>query len=86
MKRAARDAKTSAHAFMVSAIERQTRVAEARREMFAQAAAAEANFERSGEYYALDDVEQYLDGMIAGRKVRRPKARTWPGSSSRRTR
>lgn len=82
VKRAASAAKTSAHAFMVAAIERETRVAEARRQMHADALAAEREFERTGEYYELEEVDRFLSDKLAGKKPRRPKAKRWPRSSS----
>ncbi len=86
VKRAAREADLSVHAFLVAAIARQTEVAEARRAMAEDAAAAEAAFEDSGRYATLDDVAAWLEERVAGKPARRPRVRTWPGSSSPRER
>ncbi|MDX2015484.1 MAG: hypothetical protein SFW67_35155 [Myxococcaceae bacterium] len=88
-KRIAREAKAlgvSSHAFILAAVERQTSVARARREMFGSAVRAEAEFDDTGHHLTLDDLEARLDQKLAGEPVGEPEFRTWRRSSSPRAR
>lgn len=67
----------SAHAFMVEAIEEQTRRAEQRKQFVNDALAADREFTRTGKAYALEDVRKYLLARLAGKPSRRPRARRW---------
>ncbi|HZP91379.1 MAG TPA: CopG family transcriptional regulator [Burkholderiales bacterium] len=67
----------SAHAFMVEAIERQTAIAERRKEFVAEALAAERQMLKTGRGYAAEDVHAYLEAKAQHAKVRRPKAKRW---------
>jgi len=68
----------SAHAFMVEAIEDQTRRAEQRKRFVSDALAADREFARSGKGYALEDVRKYILARAAGKRVRRPRLKRWP--------
>jgi len=67
----------SVHAFMVEAVAEQTRLAERRRQFLDDASKADADFERRGVGYAAADVHAWLRGKAAGKKVRRPRAKSW---------
>ena len=72
---AAQAAGQSPHAFMVEAIEAQTRLAERRREFIASALEAEREVAQLGLVYDGDEVLSYLQARIAGQPVRRPRRR-----------
>ena len=44
-----------------------------RQEYLAAGASALHEYERTGIAYAMEDVEQYILGLAAGKKARRPK-------------
>jgi predicted transcriptional regulator len=67
----------SAHAFMVEAIEQQTRLAEQRKQFVADALAARQEFRRTGKAYAFEDVREYFTARVAGKPARRPRLRRW---------
>ncbi len=67
----------SAHAFMIEAIEKQTALAEQRKQFVADALAAEKAMLRSGKGYFAKDVHAYMKAKASGRKVSRPKAKAW---------
>ena len=69
----------SPHAFMVEAIEQQTRQAEQRRSFVADALKARDQATRTGKAYALDDVRRYFAARLAGRPARRPRLKRWRG-------
>ena len=71
----------SAHAFMVEAIARETERAELRRRFGDEAAQAEEETLRSGKAYDATEVFAYLKAKAAGKKVRRPRAKSWRRSS-----
>ena len=54
----------SAHAFMVEAIERQTRLAEQRRSFVADALAAREDAGRSGMGYPAGEVHRYMQARV----------------------
>jgi predicted transcriptional regulator len=74
----AESAGQSMHAFMVDAIEQQTRLAEVRGQLIEDALLAEAEALRTGVGYSAADVHAYIQGLAQGKKVARPKARRWP--------
>lgn len=74
---AARAADKSPHAFMLDAIERQTRLDEERRAFVADAVAARAQTLQSGEGFAAADVHRYIAARVRGKKATRPKATAW---------
>ena len=74
---AAKAADKSPHAFMLEAIERQTRLDEERRAFVADAVAARTESLISGEGYAAVDVHRYMAARVRGGRVRRPKVRKW---------
>ncbi len=65
---AARAAKKSPQAFMLDALERETRGDEARRAFVADAQASLAEVQKSGETYAVKDVFRYLSARVRGEK------------------
>jgi len=74
---AAKAADKSPHAFMLEAIERQTRLDEQRRAFVAEAMAAHSEALTSGEGFAAADVHRYMGARVRGARVARPKVRTW---------
>jgi predicted transcriptional regulator len=62
----------SAHAYMLEALKEKADRADRRREYLAAGAAALQEYERNGIAYAMEDVEQYILGMAAGKTPRRP--------------
>jgi predicted transcriptional regulator len=74
---AAKAADKSPHAFMLEAIERQTRLDEHRRAFVAEAVAARSVALTSGEGFAAADVHRYLAARVRGDRTARPKVRTW---------
>ncbi|MEP7156539.1 MAG: hypothetical protein ABI905_12245 [Betaproteobacteria bacterium] len=69
----AQQAGKSAHAFMVDALESETRRAEMRSEFVQSALRAEQEVAQYGEVYAMDAVHQYFSDKLAGKTARRPK-------------
>lgn len=69
----------SAHAYMLEALKEKADRADRRREYLSAGAAALEEYERSGIAYAMEDVEQYILGIAAGKKPGRPK----PAKASR---
>jgi predicted transcriptional regulator len=67
----------SPHAFMVEAIEQQTKLAEQRKAFVADALAAREDFRRIGKAYALEDAATYLAARAAGKPARRPRSKRW---------
>jgi predicted transcriptional regulator len=74
---AAKAADKSPHAFMLDAIETQTRLDEERRAFIADAVAARSEALKSGQGYAAADVHRYLAARVRGDEATRPKARMW---------
>ena len=69
----------SPHAFMIEAIEQQTRLAEQRKEFVADALKARDHAMSTGKAYALDDVKRYFAERLAGKAARRPRLKRWRG-------
>ena len=61
------------HAYMVEALKEKADRADRRQEYLAADEATMREFERTGLAYAMEDVEQYIVGIAAGKKVRRPR-------------
>jgi predicted DNA-binding protein len=74
---AAKAAGTSSHAFMLTAIERETMRAEKYAAFIGDAKRADRELERTGEYYDADAVFRYLEARTEGKPARRPKSKTW---------
>ena len=74
---AARVADKSPHAFMLEAIERQTRLDEQRREFVGAAVEARNEARKTGMGYAVGDVHAYIAARVRGEQLPRPKARAW---------
>jgi predicted transcriptional regulator len=72
-----KDSGKSVHAFMLDAIEQQTRLAELRRQFVADALAAEADALRTGLGFSAGDVHAYIAALAKGRKARRPRPKQW---------
>ena len=66
----------SAHAFMLSAIERAAKQEELRRRFGDEAALAERETERSRKAYDAAEVFDYLEARALGKKAKRPKSKT----------
>jgi predicted transcriptional regulator len=68
----------SAYAFILEAIERETRIAEKRRAFVEEALESREEVYQSGLAYEADEVHEYLRAKAAGRKVvQHPKAKCW---------
>lgn len=63
----------SAHAFMVDALEAETRRAELRSGFVNSALKAEQQVAKYGEVYSMDAVHRYFSDKLAGKAVKRPK-------------
>jgi len=63
----------SPHAYMLEALREKADRADRRGEYLAAGATAMQEYERTGIAYAMEDVERYILGVAAGRKLRRPK-------------
>ena len=63
----------SPHAYMLEALNEKVERADRRRESLAVGEAALAAYRRTGVAYAIEDVEQYILGIAAGKKPQRPK-------------
>jgi predicted transcriptional regulator len=66
------DGKTS-HAYMVEALQEKADRAERRRDYLAAGTKALHEYERTGIAYAMEDVERYILGIVAGKRLSRPK-------------
>ena len=69
----------SAHAFMVEAIEQQTRLAEQRKSFVADALKARHEAMRTGKAYSFEDVKRYYTARLAGKLAKRPRLKRWRG-------
>ena len=61
------------HAYMLEALREKADRADRRREYLAAGEASMREYERTGIAYAMEDVEQYILGIAAGKKPGRPK-------------
>lgn len=66
------EGKTS-HAYMLEALREKAEREDRRQEYLAAGAAALEEYERTGIAYAMQDVEQYILGIAAGKAPSRPK-------------
>ena len=67
------------HAFMVEAIERETRLAEQRKSFVADALKAREHTMRTGKAYAFEDVKAYYTARLTGKPAKRPRLKRWRG-------
>lgn len=67
----------SPHAFMVGAIEHAAAAAEQRASFVADALTARKHMQESGRGFDADEVHTYLLARADGRKVAKPKAKSW---------
>jgi predicted transcriptional regulator len=67
----------SPHAFMLEALERQTRREELVEEFVQEALAAGRAIDEGGEVYAAEDVHRWLELLVRGGRPARPKP--WRG-------
>jgi predicted transcriptional regulator len=74
---AAKAAGQSPHAFMVTAIERQTSFAEARLAFVEHAREGRDSMERTGMGYEATEVHAYLERRARGKRSSRPKPKPW---------
>ena len=63
----------SAHSLIVEAVERHTTAEERMQDFVAQALAADADVDATGEVYPADAVHAWLDRLASGKKAVRPK-------------
>jgi predicted transcriptional regulator len=68
---------TSAHAFMLEAIEQQTALAEKRKAFVAAALAARRRALKSGKGYVASEVHDYLEARLTAKDTPRPKPKSW---------
>lgn len=74
---AAHDLGVSPHAFMISAIEQAATATEQRVRFIAEANKARDELIETGNGLNADDVHAFLKAKISGKKVAKPKMRTW---------
>ena len=67
----------SMHAFLVEAIDEQTRRAERRQRLVADALAAREETLRNGKGFAARQVHAYVRARVQGKKASRPRAKSW---------
>lgn len=77
VRAAARAAAISPHAFMLRALEAQTRLDEQRREFLGEAVAALEDATASGKGYRAADVHRYVLDRVRGKRSARPAPVTW---------
>ena len=70
----------SPHAFMVDALAREAERSELRARFAAGAAESEREALATGKAHALDAAFDHLEARVAGKKLRRPRARAWRAS------
>lgn len=63
----------SPHAFMVEALETQSRLAEMRQSFINDAIASAAEVDAGGALYAMEDVQTYILARTSGKTAKRPK-------------
>lgn len=71
--RVAKKSGQTSHAFMVDALERQTRREEKMEAFVSDALAADREIEEGGEVYAASDVHAWLGRLASGDSAPRPK-------------
>jgi hypothetical protein len=65
------------HAFMVDAIRVVAAAAEKRADFVASALASRTETLKSGKGYAAEDVHAYIQARAQGKKIARPRAKSW---------
>jgi predicted transcriptional regulator len=80
IERLASAARLTPHAFMVEALAREAERGELRERFAAEAAESEREAMAGGKAYGLTETFNYLAARVAGKKVRRPRARAWRAS------
>jgi predicted transcriptional regulator len=73
INRLAKKTGRSPHAFMLEALERQTRREEQVEAFVAEALAADRGIEAGDEVYAAEDVHAWLGRLVRGERAARPK-------------
>lgn len=71
----------TAHAFMIEAIEQAAQREELRRRFGEDAADSEKDTMRSGKAYDAVEAFNYLEARARGRRVRRPRLKSWRKSN-----
>jgi predicted transcriptional regulator len=74
---AAQQLGVSPHAFMISAIEQAATAAEQRARFVDDARSSRIAMVKSGQGYEADKVHAFIKARVAGKKIARPKARSW---------
>ena len=74
---AARMRGVTPHAFMVDAIRETAEVTEKRAKLVADAAATRDRARKSHRGYAAEEVHAYFKALVAGKRPRKPKMKTW---------
>ena len=80
IERLAGSSNKTPHAFMVEALAREAARSELRERFAAESAWSEAQSISSGKAFSLATAFDYLEARVAGKKVRRPRARAWRAS------
>lgn len=80
LERLAAHARKTPHAFMVEVLAREAERSELRERFAAEAGQSEQQALEGGKTYRLSDTFDYLERRIAGKRMRRPKARPWRAS------
>ncbi len=74
---AAQELGVSTHAFMVSAIAQAAHATEQRVRLVTEAKSAREDVLETGQGLDADEVHAYLQAKVSGKKVARPKKRSW---------
>ncbi|MBM3341904.1 MAG: CopG family transcriptional regulator [Betaproteobacteria bacterium] len=75
VEKLARAQETTAHAFMVTAIEERIAAEEAKTAFYAEAEKRAAQFRKTGKSIPADEMFDYLRARVQGKSVAKPKAR-----------
>lgn len=73
-------ANKTSHAFMVEALSQEVNRSELRERFATDSAVSESETMTSGKAVPLEAAFDYLEARVAGRKIRRPRARAWRAS------
>jgi predicted transcriptional regulator len=65
------------HAFMVDAIRETAELTERRARLVADAAGTRDRARKTHRGYAAEDVHKYVKDLVAGKRPRKPKMKTW---------
>ena len=76
----AASARKTPHAFMVAALAREAERLELRERFAADSASSEAEAMASGKAIGIAEAFDYLEAKLKGRRLRRPRARSWRAS------